>query len=499
MVLEGQRMYVDLVAAEHGHGMALVHDMLGPRLDAETRERIRTETKRRVIAPTMKHIRNPTRLPLARHHWWSQSTGNWNVVCTAGTTGAVLGLCPSKEKRARAVLAAEENTRRYLSGFTDRGYTSEGLSYWNYGFSRFLLLGELLADQTKPALDLLGRSRAIEAARLPMHLEIAEGVYPAFADTHGITPSPSRNTLTYAKRRILGIDTGAWQPARHLGGGLPQMMLHTRVPRVREGGPGGADPGLRSFFPEAGVLVGRGPRARRAETLGLALKSGSTAEHHNHHDVGTYGVARGGVPLLVDPGATKYTAATFDHRRYENPILNAFGHAVPVVAGAGQRGGASAAGKIVERRFGSEADVLKADLSSCYRVQPLRTLTRRYRYERAGEGALTITDRVVFSKPRGFATTLVGRKDWRRLAPNRLAVQAKGQAVAVEIEASSEYHVRAHRIPNPNRFSPGRIELRMAEPVKEGRFRLRISPIPAEKLQGADRIELAEWEGRGRR
>ena len=36
--------------------------------------------------------------------------------------------------------------------------------------------------------------------------------------------------------------------------------------------------------------------------LGVALKGGHNAEHHNHNDVGSYVVALAGTTPLLDPG-----------------------------------------------------------------------------------------------------------------------------------------------------------------------------------------------------
>ena len=63
------------------------------------------------------------------------------------------------------------------------------------------------------------------------------------------------------------------------------------------------------------------------------MKGGHNAEMHNHNDVGSYTVVIGDQPVLADPGTEIYTKRTFTEHRYDSPVLNSYGHPVPVIGG----------------------------------------------------------------------------------------------------------------------------------------------------------------------
>ncbi len=75
--------------------------------------------------------------------------------------------------------------------------------------------------------------------------------------------------------------------------------------------------GLRSCFADAGILIARSNRPG-APQLALALKGGDNGAPHGHNDNGTYVVVCNGEALLVDPGAERYTADTFNAHRFES-------------------------------------------------------------------------------------------------------------------------------------------------------------------------------------
>jgi type I restriction enzyme M protein len=95
-----------------------------------------------------------------RGAYWHVGTSNWNAVCTAGVVGAALAAVESRKDRAVYVAAAERSMEFFLSGFTDDGYCSEGMGYWNYGFGHFVMLSETLVQATGGKLDLLANKKA---------------------------------------------------------------------------------------------------------------------------------------------------------------------------------------------------------------------------------------------------------------------------------------------------------------------------------------------------
>jgi hypothetical protein len=238
---------------------------------------------------------------------------------------------------------------------------------------------------------------------------------------------------------------------------------------------------LRDYFTEAGILICR-PGTESKAKLGVALKGGHNAEHHNHNDVGSYLLAlNGGAPLL-DPGAEVYTARTFSSKRYDSGVLNSFGHPVPRVAGKLQRTGRNAAAKVVRTQFTDVSDTIVLDLRAAYDVEELERLQRTFVYSREEAGSLTVSDEVQFSAPRTFEIALVTFSKWRQAGPNRLVVGEGKQAVEVTIDSGGlGEKIEAVKIDEDLRGGklPTRLGFELAQPIEHATVTVMIRPVPA--------------------
>jgi hypothetical protein len=67
----------------------------------------------------------------------------------------------------------------------------------------------------------------------------------------------------------------------------------------------------------------------RDETYICAAKAGDNADSHNHNDVGSFTIYKGGKPLIIDLGVGTYTRETFSDRRYEIWTMQSQFHNVP--------------------------------------------------------------------------------------------------------------------------------------------------------------------------
>jgi hypothetical protein len=216
--------------------------------------------------------------------------------------------------------------------------------------------------------------------------------------------------------------------------------------------------------------------------MGAALKGGHNAEHHNHHDVGSYVVVVGDRPVLLDPGAEVYTARTFSRRRYESKVLNSFGHPVPQVAGKGQRGGRAAQARVLRKEFTDRTETLVLDLRSAYDVPALKKLQRTFVYSRDGAGSLTVTDEVAFGSPQAFETALITLGRWKKAGPRSLIVQDGKEAVRVEIDTGgADFEIQSAEIREDVRTKslPVRVGIGLKQPIEAGSISLRIVPAAA--------------------
>lgn len=164
---------INLASSATSATLATIDYWLGRKLSKETHSRLRQELRRRTFDPFTGMVRQGK-----PRMWWLTTTNNWNAVCLAGVTIAATAAIDDREERAFFIASAEKYIRNFLAGFTDDGYCSEGLGYWNYGFGHFLLLAEDLNQQTGGKLDLLNDPKVERVALFARRLEIAPGVYP---------------------------------------------------------------------------------------------------------------------------------------------------------------------------------------------------------------------------------------------------------------------------------------------------------------------------------
>jgi len=472
----GKSVDIDLGSSALAWSLGTADYLLADRLSSETRRLIRDNLERRIFRPYRDMVSGKR-----KKNWWMTGTNNWNAVCLASVTGSALAVIDSRDSRALFVAAAEGYSKNFLEGFTDDGYCSEGLGYWNYGFGYYIMLSEAIYQATDGKVDLLQDAKVKQAAAFGSRIEIINGIYPAFADC-SIRAEPSSRLMYFISRR-LGMGLRNWEQIDPVstGGSLYQSMMYSFPNSASRSLPAqnaSQGPGIRSWFENAGILICR-PARSSASSLAVALKGGNNAEHHNHNDVGSFVVVLGDRPLLLDPGGEVYTARTFSSRRYESKVLNSFGHPVPLVAGKLQRTGRQAQGRIVSREFTKDADTLLLDISSAYNVPELEKLHRRFVYSRRDSGSLIVTDEVVFSKPCDFGTALITFNEWKQLSDSSLVIRDKDKALRVDIEVSgADFKIKPETIKEDlsGRRLPTRLGINLAKPVRRAVVNLTIKP-----------------------
>ncbi|MEX1113818.1 MAG: heparinase II/III family protein [Akkermansiaceae bacterium] len=471
----GRIIDVDLFSAILGWNMALAERMLEDRLSAESRKLIRENVRRRVIDPFLAAARGDTQLC-----FWLHSNHNWNTVCLSSCTGAALALTESKTERAEVIALAEHYSKNFLKGFAPDGYCSEGLGYWNFGFGHYVLLSETIRQATGGKLDLMLRPEARAPAIFGPTMRIIGGISPSFADCK-LNERPSSETSWYVNRRFgMGLkDFDTFRFSGTLGNIFDAAIYNFQSPDFTALIPGRIDPGqngIRSWFPDAGILIGR-PAPGSASQFGVATKGGHNAEHHNHNDLGSYVVVVGNKPVLLDPGKGTYTAETFGSKRYDSKLLNSYGHPVPVVGGQLQRTGADARAVVLRKDFTDAADSVTYDLSSAYPCPELKQLERSFRYSRDGSGSLTVTDRVQFTKPQTFGTALITLGKWQLSDDGKIIVRDGEKSVRIEIQATGgEIRIDSEKLDEDKLVMPTRIGINFNQPVADATITLKILP-----------------------
>ena len=473
----GRTVEADLRATAVAWELACADYILGSKLPATTRKRLRDNVERRVLQPFRDMVEG-RRKPI----FWLHATHNWNAVCLSGTVGAALALEESPAERAWFVAAGEHYIRYFLKSFTPDGYCSEGIGYWNYGFGHFLMMSETLRQASGGKLDLLADPQALQPALFCKRSEIINGVYPTISDVHPGS-RPDAQFVCFISERFglpAPVDCPAVlaKPNGSLAGTLlfsflspmPPVISHAATP---------ADLSLRTWFNDGGVLICRPGSGTGASPFAAVLKGGNNAENHNHNDVGSFSVVQGEDMVICDPGAEVYTARTFSSHRYDSKVLSSFGHAVPVIAGKLQQTGAEAKAVVIKTDFQDDRDTLVLDLTSAYKVPDLKRLERTFVYQRVPTAQLTVSDNVSFTHEQTFETALVSWGTWKQTSANELMLTDKKGAIRVRIDTQGvpfQIHPEVLKEDLANHREPQRLGIVLMAPVKTAHVTLEISP-----------------------
>jgi len=405
--LRGTREHVDLVSTRMADLLANTLHMLGDRVPDDLRTRLMEKLEKRIWEPVREAIHSPDVT-----QFWTSRTNNWNSVCWNGVVGATLALHPDKEFRAQIVASALNSIRdAYLASFSDDGYCVEGAGYWVYGFSNFLALREKIWQATDGALDLLDDPKVAQIALYGLRIQLTDdGAVPAFGDCFSGT-RPDMKLVRYVNQAmnlaIPGIEPYSETPDRTDFYDIVPRSL-TRPLTLKE--PVAVDNNGGHYFPDATVLISRAPEAN----LAAAIKAGGNGSH-SHDDIGSYVIMVGNEQVTGDPGGPRiYIADTFNTNRYKNPVMNSYGHPVPVVAGKLQSRATEVKPKVLKIERSTERETFFIDMRPAYDVPELVKLGRGYNFWRK-DRIIAITDVFEFTEPQTFETAVIVNGDWKQL------------------------------------------------------------------------------------
>ena len=438
----GQRFEVDLFAADTANELAQTLYLLGDKLDGPTRKMVRDAVMQRVLAPVRASFEAG-----GKDHWWLKADHNWNAVCLKGVTGTALAMLPDREDRAVFVAGAEHYIRNYLGGFPPDGYALEGPGYWNYGFSHYTELREMLTQATAGRLDLFDHPLVREVALYGYRFEMTPGNVELFGDA-GRNTRMDDTTRAYANEAY-----GLGQPQTLFSQSVSVNAPANSSPLVQASiklfsqpapaGHGSASAvGLQTYFNTVGVLVSR---PGSGETLGFAFKAGGNG-NHSHNDVGSYTIALGAEQPVGDAGATVYSSKTFSKDRFTIRGINSWGHPVPVMAGQLQRESTKVKAPVLEQRGDVNGSMMRIDMKPAYAVESLQKLERSAQHIRGPEPKVIIEDAFRFSTPQTFESAIISTGQFQRVADDTLDFWQKQEHLRAKISASQAFELQTETV-----------------------------------------------------
>ena len=472
MNFNDENPFPDLAASDAACMLAYIDWFLQDKLRAATRERLRREVMHRAIAPYQRAIRGEANATFWQH-WWMTSPSNWNAVCTCNLLATGLVLLESRRDRAELLAAMEQSNTFFLKGFTSDGYCSEGLGYWAYGFGRFMTMAEIVLDATNGRLNLFEVAPVIrKCCEYPRNIMIEEGVSPAYADCLFNADAGEANLAIIQRHFPELLPRPVSKPMlpctldefKFYHRNLREVALFAFADDTPADASSLAPLPPVSFFREAGVLICR-LTDQEGNRFGASIKGGHNDELHNHNDVGSYVIVIDGSPLAADYGGEVYTRRTFSKDRYLGKMLNSYGHDVPVVAGQLQKAGREAQGIIRETHFTDERSSILLDLTSCYDVKELVSLTRRFAFDRV-HSRVIITDTVEYSSPQSFEDAILTNGDYRIASKSQIRLfDEKNSLVASIVVTGADWSIEGELIENTGKISPTRLAIRLDKPV----------------------------------
>ncbi|GAB6856452.1 heparinase II/III domain-containing protein [Microbacterium xylanilyticum] len=366
--------YLDLVAGEIVAQLAVADRILGPRWDASwpgLRERIRHEAEVRVFTPF------ETRDDL----WWLgywREVNNWNPWILGNVLLAAVLLLDDAERIARLLARALDSLDRYVAELPADGAIDEGVAYWWNGAGRMLELLDLVTSLTDGGLDARTVPVVAETLRFPMRMHLGGQWYVNVADGWARSRGHEPWQLPFRWGGLIGdARVTAWaraarrrgEPVADASGGLPRLVCALVDGAWRDAAPAAAPLPEAVWLGSVQLLVRRGA-AGSAEGLALAAKGGTNDENHNHKDLGSFIVAAGGRPLLVDVGKPTYTAQTFSAERYGIRAMQSGWHNAPAPLGLEQGEGPAFSAQVIAAPRGEPGVDPAADAGSAAGADP---------------------------------------------------------------------------------------------------------------------------------
>lgn len=465
---KGEEQNVDLGAQSRAFTCAFTVCVLRGRLPEDVERLTLSELERRIFAPLRERFTKAKSGKDCGPMWWIQGNANWTAVCHSGVTRAALAVLESKGDRAIFIEAAERSAKTFMTGFTEDGYCSEGMGYWNYGWGHFLTLTLAVREATGGKVDLCGTTKARKVMEFGTGALLFGETAPAFADGGG-----ALSGLVLKLGHLIWPDLPVTQKAlghKPLEGGIEYAFLMDFGQWDGTPAPVATAYPIRTGFPDAQMWVLRNGTSDMPFLM--AVKGGHNKEFHNHNDVGSYTLYLGETWVGGDAGGTEYNAKTFSDKRYEIPMINSYGHPLPVLNGTLQSDGRKFAAKVIKTDFSDGKDVISMELAGAYDRAKSKadSLVRTFTYDRQAK-SVAVSDAVAFDGEGSFSVAVITCGTLEKAADGNYILtvgeDAAKQRIAVEIQTGGiPFEMSAERIENENRISPNRYAITLSNQVK---------------------------------
>lgn len=328
------KITIELFSSETAQALTEIAELLNSELSYEIQDLIDENVTKRVLKPF--YSSSPP------YDNWEFCEMNWNAVC-AGCIGyisiyryryndAMLDACINRINQALTF---------YINGFSEDGVCAEGLDYWTYGMSYYVMYARRLKEHTDGRTDLLKTEKMKKIMTFQQKCYFNDGTSISFSD--GSIHSHFRIGLTsYLAGNYDGVhfpdmknamkfeedECFRWAPAYRDYAWTKEYLENNEVSE-KKAGDETAELGNPTF--ESHVFESAQWMICNGENSGMAVKGGNNNEPHNHNDIGNFIYVSNGVEFLADLGAGEYCKDYFNEKRYTIFCNNSESHNVPII------------------------------------------------------------------------------------------------------------------------------------------------------------------------
>ncbi|WP_069998965.1 heparinase II/III domain-containing protein [Cellulosilyticum sp. I15G10I2] len=367
---------IALFAAETGFYFAEILSLLKDKLHPLLVYRIEKEIDRRIIDSYEK-----------RTFRWEDWQMNWSSVCAGAIGCTAIYTVKDGPRLAKFLHRIIGSMDAYIEGFDKDGVTTEGLGYWQYGFSFYIYFAQLLKERTCGRVDLMYRDSKIKKiAELPRYLQFPNQETINFSDTPGDKWPGEYGILNYLTKTFEGESYIFPQENSISRDHTSKWALMVRnvfwsldfVPSVSQSIKTGD-----YFFEESQWFISR-TVDQKGRFCAFAVKGGHNDEPHNHNDLGHFILHCHGETIFCDLGAPEYVRDFFSKKRYEFLHASSKGHSVPVINNTYQIAGKEHRSYVVVEAAKHESAMMQLDLKEAYLSPQLDKYHRTFNWQAEG-------------------------------------------------------------------------------------------------------------------
>ncbi len=371
LTIADRRKNLDLCSTIAGSRIAEVLYFIGDKLPELVVKRAKAEIQYRII--------DSYRDVTTKRHWWIEAKNNWSAVCIASVLATYLYAATDDEIRAQLPRMIE-SANCYLEGFEDDGCCQEGYGYWNYGFSYFCQFAALLNEYTDGKINYFKQEKVRRIALFQESITLNENQCLSFSDA-----SLEYKPDAWLSHFLKGVYPELRLPkiAPPAFGSAPMRTILWQNPDLSESSLNATEP-VSFKFENAQWFI------YRDKDFALGCKAGHNEEQHNHNDVGSFIISKGGSVSFCDPGVGQYTRQYFSPQRYDLMLCSSRGHSVPIINGEYQKNVKKKSTLLIDER-----NRYAFNMEGVYCIDSLKSLVRDFE---CGETSIRMTDTYEFTE-----------------------------------------------------------------------------------------------------